>query len=155
MIFNNTKVGKHMRIIVLMALLIYPIVSISHHSPPKIIVGIDNDSTYINMNTYMLQKIFTRKIKKWDYNGEDIEVFTKPLGSIDHMEFVRVVLNMTVFSYVKNLEKELYSGRATSITQIRDDETMINKLSSRPNAIGYVNHTIYVGSKLVKIVDAL
>jgi ABC-type phosphate transport system substrate-binding protein len=155
MILNNKRKGTYMKIITLMLLLIIPSISTSHHSPPKVLVSVENESEYIHMNTYMLQKIFTRKIKKWDYNGQEIEVFTKPLDSTDHMEFVRLVLNMSVFSYVKNLEKEIYSGRATSITQIRDDDTMINKLSSRPNAIGYVNHTIYVGSKFVKIVDAL
>lgn len=122
---------------------------------PQIVVELDNTSNYIHSNVYTLRKIFTRSITKWDYNNTNIVVFTKPLNSLEHMEFVRVVLNMTPYNFLKQLERQVYAGKSTSITEIRDDYTMLTKVENTQGGIGYINFNVYIGNRQVKIIDAL
>ena len=106
----------------------------------------------IILDRYAIQKIFTKQITKWP-NGQTIQVFIKPLQSIEHKDFVTNVLGISPFYYQQVLETQLNNNKLTSIIEIPTDKQMIMKVESTPGAIGYVNYEVITGSKTVIVVD--
>lgn len=110
------------------------------------------DSTSITMDRITVQKIFTRKITRWP-SGRNITVYTKPLSSIEHRDFVINVLEISPFFFQRQLEEQTFSGRASSVVEITNDSQMILKIENNPGSIGYINYKVYSGNKEVIIVD--
>lgn len=107
---------------------------------------------YVMTDIFTVQKIFTRKITRWP-SGQQIYVFTKPIKSIEHRDFVINTLQLTPYYFEQQLEEQTFAGRASSITEVPNDDLMRIKIENTPGAIGYLNYDIYVGTKKVVIVD--
>lgn len=116
-----------------------------------IILWKENSDT-ITLDRYYLQKIFSKKISRWP-NGMNIQVFTKPLHSIEHRDFVVNILGLSPFYYEQLLESQTYAGRTASVVEVPNDGIMIMRVEQTPGAIGYINYEVYVGSKKVIVVD--
>lgn len=116
-----------------------------------IIVWKENSDT-ITLDRYYLQKIFSKKIARWP-NGMNIQVFTKPLHSIEHRDFVINILGLSPFYYEQLLESQTYTGKTSSIEEVPNDGIMIMRVEQTPGAIGYINYEVYIGSKRVVVVD--
>ena len=104
------------------------------------------------MDRYYVQKIFTRKIARWP-DGRNINVYTKPINSIEHRDFVKSVLGISPFYYQQLLETQTYTGAASAITEVPNDDQMIMKVEQDPSAIGYLNYEIFIGDKRVIIIN--
>jgi ABC-type phosphate transport system substrate-binding protein len=106
----------------------------------------------ISMNTYEIQKIFTKKTTKWP-DGQNINVFIKPRHSIEHRDFVINVLEMTPYYFEQQLESQTYSGTAASVIEVPTDLQMKQKIEQTPGSIGYVNYELYINdnNKLIII----
>lgn len=112
------------------------------------------DGNVILMNRLMIQRIFTRKETRWS-NGQEITVYIKPLGSVEHQEFTRRVLHMSSYKFTKNLEEVTYGGKSTGVIEVITDTEMQLKVSNTPGSIGYINYDqIFVSGKIITIVDA-
>lgn len=136
-----------MKIVVFVLLCLFcPIIS----SVDLIIWGEYDNS--ILLDRFAIQRIFTRKIIRWP-NGQYINVFIKPIHSIEHRDFVKTVLQITPYYFEQQLEEQTYTGRSTSVTEVPNDQQMLVKISSTPGAIGYINYEIYIDNKRVFIID--
>ena len=122
------------------------------NTPATDVVIWKEDSEIIVLDRVTVQKIFTKKLQRWP-DGRNINVFVKPLGSIEHRDFVNNVLKITPFYFQQQLEEQTYAGKSSSITEVPDDKTMIAKIEQTPGSIGYVNYILYTGSKRVIIID--
>lgn len=110
------------------------------------------DETTITLDRFTVQKIFTKKITRWP-NGKSIVVFIKPLSSIEHRDFVLNTLGMSPYYFREQLEEQTFSGKASSVTEIANDQQMLMKIEQTPGGIGYVNYTIHFESKEIIIID--
>lgn len=110
------------------------------------------DSNSITLDRYTVQKIFTKKISRWP-NGKNINVFIKPLSSIEHRDFVTKVLGLTPYYYQEQVEEQTFSGKAASITEVQNDEQMVSKIEHTPGGIGYLNYKIFKGNKEIIVID--
>lgn len=132
----------------LMALLL--LVCVDGGTTDLIIWKESNDS--ITLDRYSAQRIFTKKITRWP-NGQHINVFIKPLYSIEHRDFVINVLGISPFYYTQMLEEQTYTGKASSITEVNSDKQMIMMVDQTPGSIGYINYEIFAGNKRVIVID--
>lgn len=121
------------------------------------------DSNSVTLDRYTLQKIFTRKVTKWP-NGQPIQVFIKPMYSVEHRDFVLTVLGMSLFTYLNMLDNndEEYRYQRISnpgkqqrqfIIEVSSDKQMLQKIEQLPGSIGYVNYKVFIGSKEVIIIN--
>lgn len=117
----------------------------------ELILWRENSDT-ITLDRYYLQKIFSKKIARWP-NGMSIQVFTKPLHSIEHRDFVVNILGLSPFYYEQQLESQTYAGKTASVVEVPNDGIMIMRVEQTPGAIGYINYDVYIGSKKVIVVD--
>ena len=106
----------------------------------------------ITIERFYLQQIFTKRIAKWP-DGTNINVYIKPLGSIEHKDFLFSVLGLSPFAYSQQLEAQTFTGKATSVIEVANDTQLLMKIEKDPRAIGYINYDIYIGNKKVVVVD--
>ena len=104
----------------------------------------------VRLSKTELQRIFTRKITRWS-NGDEITVYIKPIGSIEHRSFVAAVLGMTLYRYSKSLEVNTYTANAITVMEVRTDTAMRAAVHSNPGAIGYLNYTDPDGESTVTV----
>lgn len=116
------------------------------------IVAWKEDCDSIVIDRFSLQKIFTKRIARWP-SGQTIQVFIKPMNSVEHRDFVLNVLGLSPFNYQQMLDTQVYSGKSSSVIEIPNDGQMIMKIEQTPGAIGYINYEIFIGSKKVTIID--
>lgn len=117
------------------------------------IIAWKEDCDTITIDRYSLQKIFTKRIVRWP-NGQAIQVFIKPLNSVEHRDFVLNVLGLSPFYYQQILDTQVYAGKSASVTEVSNDGQMIFKIEHTPGSIGYINYEIYIGSKKVTVIDS-
>lgn len=117
------------------------------------IVAWKEDCESISIDRYSLQKIFTKRVVRWP-NGQTIQVFIKPINSVEHRDFVLNVLGLSPFNYQQMLDTQVYAGKSSSVVEIPNDGQMIMKIEQTPGAIGYINYEIFIGSKKVTVIDS-
>jgi ABC-type phosphate transport system substrate-binding protein len=106
---------------------------------------------YIEIERQYIEKIFTKKIAKWP-DGNNIDVYIKPIHSIEHRNFVKNVLGVSTFYYQQQLETQTYTGRAPSVIEVSDDSQMMLNVEKNSKAIGYLNYEVYVDNKKIRVV---
>lgn len=115
--------------------------SIAFGVEPTVIGGTDAKLTKFDRD--IIIQIFTKKKKFWE-NGDKISVYIKPQNSIEHKLFVIDVLKLSPFSYKRMLESITYSGLNIPPIEVNSDEQMLTLIADTPNAVGYINHTVYI-----------
>jgi|688.fasta_scaffold846768_2 ABC-type phosphate transport system substrate-binding protein len=135
------------KLILLVSLLLSPIIG----QPVDMITWKEN-ADIIKMDKYTIQQIFTKKLTKWP-NGHPIIVFTKPMNSIEHRDFVLTKLGYFPTYYQQLLDREVCIRRATPVIEVEDDKQMIMKIEQTPGSIGYINYDIFIGTKKVILID--
>lgn len=99
-----------------------------------------------------VQQIYTRSVTHWA-DGLPIRVYSKPLDSLEHRDFVMNVLQLSPYRYKTLLEEKTFAGKATGVIELLSDEEMKTKVEVVPAAIGYINYELYVNNKKLRIVD--
>jgi ABC-type phosphate transport system substrate-binding protein len=122
------------------------------NSGADLVLRIENPDRTLLMNRLAVQQIFTRKTTRWS-DGNEIVVFVKPLGSIEHRDFTTNVLGLTSYEFIKKLENQTYSGRATSVMELPTDEMMSLKVSQTSGSVGYINYAIISNNSNIVIID--
>jgi ABC-type phosphate transport system substrate-binding protein len=147
MFIKRFLLGKSKALLSLLCLTI----SFVSSADPKVVLKPEYYSGLLDRQT--ITDIFTRKKTHWR-DGTAIRVYIKPIDSIENREFVMDVLFMTLYRFKTSLEEQTYSGRATGLIEVFDDNTMIAKIIQTPSAIGYVNNKVIVNGKEIKIIDS-
>jgi len=102
------------------------------------------------MNRIALQRIFIRKDIFWP-DGESIIVYTKPLSSIEHRDFVLNMLRMSLYNYQKGLEANTYAAKSYPPVELKNDLSMITAVYKNSGSIGYLNYEPVAHGKIIKI----
>lgn len=97
-----------------------------------------------------LINMFTRNTVRWP-NGFPINVFTKPINSIEHKVFVTAKLGITPYRFKILLEKAIYAGFASPPTTVISDNEMYYRVANTPFSIGYLDN----GDALVNTSNAV
>ena len=136
---------------ILSSIIILFLISIKNINSSEIIIW-KEDADSMSLDIYSVQKIFTKKINRWP-NGRNISVFIKPMNSVEHRQFVIKVLQMTPYGYKEQLERQTYSGKASSVVEVSTDNEMILKVENNVGAVGYLDYQLYAGNKKIIIID--
>lgn len=110
------------------------------------------DADSITIDRFSLQKIFTKRIVRWP-DGQNIQVFIKPINSVEHRDFVLNTLGISPFYYQQMLDTQVYAGKTSSVIELPNDNQMVMKIEQTPGSIGYINYEIFIGSKKVTIIN--
>ncbi len=97
-------------------------------------------------STLQYRSIFTMRQKYWP-NDKPIKVFVLPDDHPLHKKFAKNKLNMLPFQLRRIWNKMIFSGTGRGPVTIATEREMLEKVSSTPNSIGYVDK----GSKNEKI----
>lgn len=82
--------------------------------------------------------IFAMRQRAWP-NGEPIEVFTLADDDPIHKDFVKNNLKMFPHQLRRVWDRMTYTGTGAAPIQLDSEREMIEKISNRPHAIGYVD----------------
>lgn len=137
-----------LKILILVLGLLIPI----HTTYSDVKLALPTEYNKLLMNRLMVSYIFTRKVTKWQ-TGEKITVFTKPINSIEHRDFLNQWLNMTTGKYRRELEGQVYAGRTTGVKEVNTDEEMMVMVMNTPASIGYLNYGVILHDKSIKIIN--
>jgi ABC-type phosphate transport system substrate-binding protein len=122
-------------------------------NPTDIIIWKETSNSIV-LDKFTIQKIFTKQVTKWP-NGQYIQVYTKPLYSIEHKAFLNNVLGLNPYYYQQLITTNSNNNpKAPPIMEVHDDNQMYVKVEQNPNSIGYTNYAVIIGSKNVIILDS-
>jgi hypothetical protein len=87
-----------------------------------------------------------------------VTLYQRPPHSDAHLRFIRETLGLTPAAYFKELSLTVNSGKGVAVTVVGSDEDMIERVTAKDNAIGYLDvDTLIVSlgksTKLLKVVD--
>lgn len=129
---------------------------------PKQIIAKENPMIHIianssveasSISTYTLSRIYAMQIKNW-VNGNPIRVFILPENSPSHRLFVIHQLNMQTHQLDRLWKRMVFTGTGRGPTIVNSEQEMIDKVSSTPGAIGYIEHNIdAAGIKYLRVGD--
>lgn len=85
-----------------------------------------------------IKSIFTRRMTHW-VTGERITVYTKPLNSIEHRNFLITWVGISAYRFKQLLNRQIYSGKNTSVKVVNSDVEMLLSLRATPHSIGYMS----------------
>lgn len=86
-------------------------------------------------------------------DGQVVTLFQMPQDSVQHKQFVRNILRMSIEQYNRELDRITNSGLSTRIKTVYTKQEMIQRVSSTINSIGYIDTDyliIYSGDSNVK-----
>jgi ABC-type phosphate transport system substrate-binding protein len=103
------------------------------------------------MEKDQISRIFLKKITKWA-NGSDVEPVDLDSQSPVREAFSRDVHGRSVSSIKNYWQRQIFSGRGTPPPELDSDAKVIEFVSSRPGAIGYVSPAASLdGVKVLRI----
>lgn len=115
-------------------------------------VIIHNPEHLTIVNGMMLQRIFTLKEPRWP-DGSSIKAFMRPSNTIEYKNFIMNVLGMSLHSYKRQLDAQLYTTSTNTITTVHTREQMIDAINKTRNSIGYVDGVVYRNGSSVLVID--
>lgn len=85
-----------------------------------------------------VRAIFAMRKTHWP-DGTRIQVFVLPDNDPLHRQFIKSRLNMFPHQFRRIWDRLIFSGTGHAPSQIESIEEMLNKISTIPGAIGYLN----------------
>lgn len=109
------------------------------------------------ISRFELRRLYFMK-DRWAEGVGIVTLYQRPTHSDAHLRFIRETLELTPASYFKELSLAVNAGKGVSITVVNTDEDMIEKVTSKDNAIGYLDvDTLIIKldktTKLLKVTD--
>jgi hypothetical protein len=109
------------------------------------------------ISRFELRRIYFMK-DRWVDGVGLITLFQRPKNSEAHLRFIRETLGLTPAAYFKELALAVNSGKGVTITVVDNDEDMIEKVTTKDNAIGYLDVdtliiTLDKSTRLLKVSD--
>lgn len=110
-----------------------------------------------SISRFELRRIYFMKDRWLDGVGL-VTLYQRPLHSDAHLRFIRETLGLTPAAYFKELALAVNVGKGLVVTVVGSDDDMIDKVTAKDNAIGYLDvDTIIVTldktTKLLKVTD--
>lgn len=117
------------------------------------VLVITNGASQMNSITESnLRSIFAMRNNHWG-KEVDVEVFVLPDDHPTHVSFAKYILHTFPYNLRRIWDRKVYSGTGQLPTVVNTEEEMIDKVSSTPNAIGYITKRYYRESaKVVELI---
>lgn len=116
-----------------------------------ILVIANPDSNTDQITESNLRSIFAMRNRIWS-TGDTVKVFVLPDDHPAHVLFAKNILHTFPYNLRRIWDRRVYSGVGQSPTVVSSEEEMIEKVSSTPNAIGYVSKRAYKdGAKVLEL----
>jgi hypothetical protein len=109
------------------------------------------------ISRFELRRLYFMK-DRWAEGVGMVTLFQRPMHSDAHLRFIRETLELTPATYYKELALAVNAGKGATITVVGSDEDMIEKVTAKDNAIGYLDAdtliiTLDKSTKLLKVTD--
>lgn len=134
-----------------LSLVISLIVGLSHSASAQTVIAhasLQRDQ----LSRQQLRAIFSLSKQHWN-NRQTIAVFVLPADGKAHDQFSRQILAIFPYQLKKNWDRLAFSGMGVPPTEVSDDQSMIEHVSTRPGAIGYIHNKALINDNVeVKIV---
>lgn len=117
----------------------------------RVVINVDNEIGATEKTR--ISKIFLKKITKWD-DGSIVEPVDQDSKSPVREAFSRDIHERSVSSIKNYWQRNIFSGRETPPPELDSDAKVIQFVSSRPGAIGYVSSSAKLdGVKVLRILE--
>lgn len=126
-------------IAMLLTLSSVPQVRLQAQTAHHIISNANLDLTHLPLNK--VRSIFSMRLHKWP-DGTPIRVYVLPDDNANHRQFVQSVLHMFPHQLRRNWDRYIYTGTGQAPIEVRNEQEMINKISTTPGAIGYIQQEL-------------
>jgi hypothetical protein len=108
-------------------------------SAVEMIAHADVKVQLLNLNT--ARSMFGMRQAAWP-DGTPVHVFVLPEHYSLHASFCREILNIYPYQLHQSWNRLVYSGTGQAPVEVASEQEMVEKVSSTPGAIGYVNKVI-------------
>jgi hypothetical protein len=110
-----------------------------------------------NISRFELRRVYFMK-DRWIEGVGLVTLYQRPPHSDAHLRFIRETLGLTPAAYFKELALAVNAGKGVAITVVGGDEDMVDRVTSKDNAIGYLDvDTVIIKldktTRLLKVVD--
>lgn len=110
-----------------------------------------------SISRFELRRLYFMK-DKWADGVGIVTLYQRPPHSSEHIRFIRETLELTPAAFYRELALSVNAGKGTTITIVNSDEEMLEKATSKDNAIGYLDVdtviiTLDKTTKLLKVTD--
>ena len=117
----------------------------------RVVINMDNEIEA--MEKTRISKIFLKQITKWE-DGSIVEPVDQDSKSPVREALSRDVHGRSVSSIKNYWQRNIFSGRETPPPELDSDAKVIQFVSSRPGAIGYVSTSAKLdGVKVLRILE--
>jgi ABC-type phosphate transport system substrate-binding protein len=117
----------------------------------RVVINIDNEIGA--MEKTRISKIFLKQITKWD-DGSTIEPVDQDSGSVVREAFSKDLHGRSVSSIKSYWQRIIFSGRGSPPPELDSDAKVIQFVSSRRGAIGYVSTSARLdGVKVLRVLE--
>ncbi|GBL03230.1 substrate-binding domain-containing protein [Glaciecola sp. KUL10] len=134
-----------MRTIVLVSMLAIALLSTNVRAGVVIIV---NKSNALAIDQKTIQRIFLGKEKKFP-NGSPVTAINQSPDSAIRSEFDETILGRSSSQVSAYWSKLVFTGKGVPPAELADDKSVIEKVASNPDAIGYIDSNSVTDSVLV------
>jgi hypothetical protein len=109
------------------------------------------------ISRFELRRLYFMK-DRWAEDVGIVTLFQRPPHSAEHTRFIRETLDLTPAAYFKELSLAVNSGKGAAVTIVNSDEDMVEKVTSKDNALGYLDVdtliiTLDKTTKILKVTD--
>jgi len=109
------------------------------------------------ISRFELRRLYFMK-DRWAEGVGIVTLFQRPPHSNEHTRFIRETLELTPAAYFKELALAVNSGKGATVTIVNSDEDMIEKVTAKDNAVGYLDIdtliiTLDKTTKILKVTD--
>lgn len=115
------------------------------------------DFVVTTISRFELRRLYFMK-DRWVDGVGLVTLFQRPPHSAAHLRFIRETLELSPAAYFKELALAVNSGKGTTILIVDTDEDMIDKVTNKEDAIGYLDvdtliTTLGKTTKILKVTD--
>lgn len=109
------------------------------------------------ISRFELRRLYFMK-DRWAEGVGLVTLFQRPAHSAEHRQFIRETLGLTPATYFKELDLVINSGRGSTVTVVASDDDMVEKVTAKDDAIGYIDvdtliTTLGSSTKILKVTD--
>lgn len=104
-------------------------------------VIVSSDVRLESVSRQFLLSVFSMRLNYWD-DGTPVQVFVFPDDHSVHHTFTKRYLGVFPYQLRNHWDRAVFTGSGSAPVEVADTEQMLEMISSRKGAIGYIDHDL-------------